>query len=56
MKNEIVNKHDATFREVFSQKRIAKSFIENNIPKKALIDAIDMKSLELRKDTFINKR
>lgn len=55
MKNEIVNKHDAAFREVFSQKRIAKSFIENNIPKKAL-DAIDMKSLELRKDTFINKR
>ncbi|MBU5426765.1 Rpn family recombination-promoting nuclease/putative transposase [Tissierella pigra] len=54
MKNEVVNKHDVTFKEVFSQKRIAKDFIENNIPKEAL-DIIDMESLELQKDTFINK-
>ncbi len=54
MKNEINNKHDATFKEVFSQKRIAKDFIENNIPKEAL-DVIDIESLELQKDTFINK-
>ncbi len=54
MKNEIVNKHDATFKEVFSQKRIAKDFIENNIPKEAL-DIIDMESLTLQKDTFINE-
>lgn len=54
MKNEIVNKHDAVFKEVFSQKRIAKDFIENNIPKEAL-DIIDTNSMELIKDTFINK-
>lgn len=54
MKNEIINKHDATFKEVFSQKRIAKDFLENNIPKEAL-DVLDMESLELIKDTFINK-
>ena len=54
MKKEITNKHDATFKEVFSQKRIAKDFIENNIPKEAL-DIMDMDSLELQKDTFINK-
>jgi len=54
MKYEIANKHDATFKEVFSQKRIAKDFIENNIPKEAL-DIMDMGSLELEKDTFINK-
>ena len=53
MKNEVVNKHDATFKEVFSQKR-AKDFIENNIPKEAL-DVIDMESLELIKDIFINE-
>ncbi|MSU01152.1 Rpn family recombination-promoting nuclease/putative transposase [Tissierella pigra] len=40
MKSEIANKHDATFKEVFSQKRIAKNFIENNISKEAL-DIID---------------
>ena len=54
MENEIANKHDATFKEIFSQKRIAKDFIENNIPKEAL-DIIDMESLELQKETFINK-
>ena len=54
MKDEIVNKHDAMFKEVFSQKRIAKDFIENNIPKEAL-DMIDMDSLELQKDTFTNE-
>ena len=53
MKNVITNKHDLTFKEVFSQKRIAKDFIENNIPKEAL-DIIDMESFELTKDTFIN--
>lgn len=53
MKSEIVNKHDAMFKEVFSQKRIAKDFIENNIPREAL-DIIDMDTLELQKDTFIN--
>src|SRR5699024_7300259 len=54
MGNEIANKHDTTFKEVFSQKRIAKDFIENNIPKEAL-DIMDMQTLELQKDTFINK-
>ncbi|WP_084051980.1 Rpn family recombination-promoting nuclease/putative transposase [Desulfonispora thiosulfatigenes] len=54
MKNEIVNKHDLTFKEVFSQKKIAENFIKNNIPKEALA-IIDMGSLELQKDTFINE-
>uniref|UniRef100_UPI00047C29B2 Rpn family recombination-promoting nuclease/putative transposase n=1 Tax=Clostridiisalibacter paucivorans TaxID=408753 RepID=UPI00047C29B2 len=54
MKKEITNKHDTTFKEVFSQKRIARDFIENNIPKEAL-EVIDMESLELEKDTFINE-
>lgn len=54
MKNEIQHKHDATFKEVFSQKRIAKDFIKNNIPEEAL-NIIDMESLELQKDTFINE-
>lgn len=54
MKNEIISKHDATFKEVFSQKRIAKDFIENNIPKEVL-DIMNMESLELQKDTFINE-
>ncbi len=54
MKNEITNIHDASFKEVFSQKRIAKDFIINNIPKEALA-IVDIESLELQKDTFINK-
>ena len=54
MRNEIVNKHDATFKEVFSQKRIARDFIENSLPEEALA-IIDMESLELVKDTFINE-
>lgn len=53
MKNEIANKHDATFKEVFSQKRIAMDFLKNNIPNEVL-SIIDMESLVLQKDTFIN--
>lgn len=26
----MINKHDATFKEVFSQKRIARDFLENS--------------------------
>lgn len=54
MKNEIANKHDATFKEVFSQKKIAKDFIQNNLPQEVL-DIMDIESLELQKDTFINQ-
>ncbi|NMA94449.1 MAG: Rpn family recombination-promoting nuclease/putative transposase [Clostridiales bacterium] len=54
MTHEIVNKHDITFKEVFSQKRIAKDFIINSIPKSAL-DVVDLDTLELVKDTFVNK-
>ncbi len=54
MENRITKKHDTTFKEVFSQKRIAKDFIENNIPKEAL-NIIDLESFELQKDSFISK-
>ena len=48
MRNEIVNKHDATFKEVFSQKWIAKEFIENNIPNGK--GAITMSILQKREE------
>ncbi len=54
MGNEIVNKHDAMFKEVFSQKGIAKNFLENNIPKEAL-DIIDIDNIELARDSFENE-
>ena len=54
MGNEIVNKHDAMFKEVFSQKEIAKNFLENNIPKEAL-DIIDINNMELAIDSFENE-
>lgn len=54
MGNEIVNKHDAMFKEVFSHKEIAKSFLENNIPKEAL-DTIDIDNMELSRDSFENE-
>ncbi|SMB96732.1 Putative transposase, YhgA-like, partial [Desulfonispora thiosulfatigenes DSM 11270] len=48
------NKHDLTFKEVFSQKRIAEDFLKNNIPKEAL-DIINLESLELQKASSTNK-
>ncbi|SMB88308.1 conserved hypothetical protein (putative transposase or invertase) [Desulfonispora thiosulfatigenes DSM 11270] len=48
------NKHDLTFKEVFSQKRIAEDFLKNNIPKEALA-IINLESLELQKASSTNK-
>lgn len=55
MKNEITNKHDATFKEIFSQERIAKDFIniqqykENDFEK---LNALTAMMLTALKDAF----
>ena len=55
MVKEIMNKHDAAFKQTFSQKRIAKDFLENNLPQEVL-DIIDMNTMELARDSFEDEK
>ncbi len=46
--------HDLFFKETFSNLEVAKNFIENYLPFEVLL-AVDLNSLSVQKDSFINK-
>ncbi len=50
----VISPHDKLFREVTSDLENARSILENNLPKPVL-DLMDLKSLEISKDSFIEK-
>ena len=54
MDNNITNSHDKLFKEIWSDKSNAKSFLENYLPKK-ILEITDLDSLELCKGSFIEK-
>ncbi|MCK5541316.1 MAG: Rpn family recombination-promoting nuclease/putative transposase [Desulfobacterales bacterium] len=54
MDNNITNSHDKLFKEVYSNKLNAISFLENYLPEK-ILELTDLDSLELCKDSFIEK-
>ena len=54
MANNITNSHDKLFKETWSNKVNAKSFLENYLPEK-ILNITDLDSLELCKDSFISK-
>ncbi len=52
--DKTINPHDKLFREVWSDKAIAADFLQNYLPAKVL-SQIDLHTLEIAKDTFIEK-
>ncbi|MDY0223535.1 MAG: Rpn family recombination-promoting nuclease/putative transposase, partial [Desulfobacterium sp.] len=50
----VINAHDKLFREVYSDRENAHSFLINHLPSKVL-DLVDMSTLEISKDSFIEK-
>ena len=50
----VINPHDKLFREVYSDWKSAHSFLINHLPSKVL-DLVDMSTLEISKDSFIEK-
>jgi predicted transposase/invertase (TIGR01784 family) len=51
---KIQNPHDKFFKEVFSNTEVAKDFINNYLPQ-SIINIIDVNTVELQKDSFINE-
>jgi len=54
MDNNITNPHDKLFKEVYSNKTNAVSFLKNYLPEQ-ILKITDLDSLELCKDSFIEK-
>ena len=52
--SRVINPHDKLFREICGDRENAHSFLTNNLPGKVL-DLVDMSTLEISKDSFIEK-
>jgi predicted transposase/invertase (TIGR01784 family) len=52
--NNLINPHDKLFRAVWSNSENAAGFLEHYLPNK-LLQVLDIKSLEIAKDSFIEK-
>ncbi len=50
----VTNPHDKLIREIYGDRDNAHSFLTNNLPGKVL-DLVDMSTLEISKDSFIDK-
>ncbi|GLI51922.1 transposase [Tepidanaerobacter syntrophicus] len=50
----IQNPHDKFFKEIFGNVEVAEDFFTNYLPQ-SILDIIDLKTIELQKDSFINK-
>ena len=51
---KIQNPHDKFFKETFGNVAVAKDFLINYLPKN-IMKVIDVDTLELQKDSFINE-
>ena len=51
---KIQNPHDKFFKETFSKVEVARDFIKNYLPESVLA-VIDLETLEIQKDSFINE-
>ena len=52
--SRVNNPHDKLFREICGDRDNAHSFLANHLPKK-ILDLVDMSTLEISKDSFIEK-
>jgi len=48
------NLRDEFFKKIFSNVEVARDFIENYLPE-SILKIIDLETLELQKDSFINE-
>jgi predicted transposase/invertase (TIGR01784 family) len=51
---KIQNPHDKFFKETFSKIEVARDFMNNYLPQ-SIINIVDLNTLELQKDSFINE-
>ena len=51
---KIQNPHDKFFKETFSKIEVARDFINNYLPQ-SIINIVDLNTLEIQKDSFINE-
>lgn len=51
---DITNPHDKFFKEVLSRQEVARDFILHHLPYD-IVGLLDIESLEIRKDSFIDK-
>jgi len=51
---KVSSPHDKLFREIWSDKEAARNFLENYLPAN-ILSLIDLKALEIKKDSFIEK-
>ena len=52
--SDIANPHDRFFKEVISREDVARDFVLHYLPAD-IVDFLDVDSLEIRKDTFVDK-
>jgi predicted transposase/invertase (TIGR01784 family) len=53
--DRLLSSHDLPFKAFFSENEVAKSFLEENLPK-SLIDRLDFNTLKIAKDSFVDKK
>ncbi|RCW44774.1 Rpn family recombination-promoting nuclease/putative transposase [Halanaerobium sp. MA284_MarDTE_T2] len=51
----MISPHDKFFKEMFSKKEVAESFIKSYLPKE-LLEIMDSSHLEISKDSFVDKK
>ncbi len=52
--NTVQSPHDKLFKQYFSEREVALSFIEQNLPKN-ILDHVDPETFKISKDTFVDK-
>ena len=53
--SDLNNPHDSGFRDFFSERRVAQSFLRENLPA-SIAKQLDYRTLKISKDTFIDKQ
>ncbi len=55
MTPDLSNPHDRFFKEVWSRKAVSRDFLNRYLPR-AVVNLLDIKTLELTKDSFVDQR
>jgi len=55
MPSELSNPHDRFFKEIWSREAIGQDFLRHYLPQE-IVDLLDLDSLELTKDSFVDRR
>jgi predicted transposase/invertase (TIGR01784 family) len=55
MPSELSNPHDRSFKEIWSREAIGQDFLRHYLPQE-IVELLDLDSLELTKDSFVDRR